>query len=250
MDPKKHYIIDFDSTFTQVEALDELGEISLQNHENKQDLLKEISQLTNSAMGGNLSFSESLTRRLALVQGHRKHLPELVARLKTKVSDSVHRNRKFFEDYADQIYIVSSGFKEFITPIVTEFGLKEDHIFANTFVYDEAGNIIGFDKQNVLCQDKGKIEQLRTLDLQGQVYVIGDGYTDYEIKEAGLANKFYAFTENVSRDKVLEKADHITPNFDEFLYKQNLPRAISYPKSRINVLLLENIHPEAVAQFR
>jgi len=250
MDPKKYFIIDFDSTFTQVEALDELGEISLQNHEDKQELLKEISKLTNSAMGGELSFSESLTRRLALVRANQKHLPELVSRLRSKVSDSVRRNHTFFQDYADQIYIVSSGFKEFITPIVTEFGIKEDHVFANTFVYDEKGNIIGFDKENVLCRDKGKIEQLRCLDLKGKVYVIGDGYTDYEIKEAGLADKFYAFTENVSRDKVLEKADHITPNFDEFLYKQNLPRATSYPKSRINVLLLENIHPAAVELFQ
>src|SRR5687767_13343936 len=220
MDPKKYFIIDFDSTFTQVEALDELGEISLQNHEDKQELLKEISKLTNSAMGGELSFSESLTRRLALVQANQKHLPELISRLRSKVSDSVRRNHTFFQDYANQIYIVSSGFKEFITPIVTEFGIKEDHVFANTFVFDEAGNIIGFDKENVLCRDKGKIEQLKWLDLQGEVYVIGDGYTDYEIKEAGLADKFYAFTENVSRDKVTEKADHITPNFDEFLYKQ------------------------------
>jgi D-3-phosphoglycerate dehydrogenase len=32
MSKDKYFIIDFDSTFTQVEALDELGAISLQNH--------------------------------------------------------------------------------------------------------------------------------------------------------------------------------------------------------------------------
>ncbi|HPW63926.1 MAG TPA: phosphoglycerate dehydrogenase, partial [Cyclobacteriaceae bacterium] len=84
----------------------------------------------------------------------------------------------------------------------------------------------------------------------GDVYVIGDGYTDYEIKHAGLANKFFAFTENVEREKVLSKADHVAPSLDEFLYLNKLNTAISYPKNRINVLLLENVHPYAVEAFK
>jgi D-3-phosphoglycerate dehydrogenase len=76
--------------------------------------------------------------------------------------------------------------------------------------------------------------------------VIGDGYTDYEIKHAGLANKFYAFTENVERENIMGKADHITPSLDEFLYLNKLNTSISYPKNRINVLLLENVHSVAV----
>jgi len=94
------------------------------------------------------------------------------------------------------------------------------------------------------------VEQLKQLNLPGDVYVIGDGYTDYEIKHAGLANKFYAFTENVERERVLSKADHIAPSLDEFLYLNKLNTAISYPKNRINVLLLENVHPIAVELMR
>src|SRR5690606_2131531 len=94
--------------------------------------------------------------------------------------------------------------------------------------------------------NNGKVEQLKRLNLPGDVYVIGDGYTDYEIKHAGLANKFFAFTENVERENIMEKADHITPSLDEFLYLNKLNTAISYPKNRINVLLLENVHPIAV----
>ncbi|WP_045463841.1 phosphoglycerate dehydrogenase [Sporocytophaga myxococcoides] len=250
MENIKYFIIDFDSTFTQVEALDELGDISLDGDPQKDKILKEIVELTNSGMEGKASFTQNLTRRLELLRANKRHLTPLISRLKTKVSESVKRNREFFKDFSDNILIVSSGFKEFITPIVTEFGIKEENIYANTFVYDEQGNITGFDKNNVLCLDKGKIQQLKALNLKGDVYVIGDGYTDYEIKEAGLANKFYAFTENIERDAVLAKAEHIAPSFDEFLYQNNLPMAISYPKNRISVLLLENIHPEALRLFK
>ncbi|HEY5825390.1 MAG TPA: phosphoglycerate dehydrogenase, partial [Cyclobacteriaceae bacterium] len=99
---------------------------------------------------------------------------------------------------------------------------------------------------NPLSANNGKVEQLKRLNLDGDVYVIGDGYTDYEIKHSGLANKFYAFTENVERESVLSKADHITPSLDEFLYLNKMNTAVSYPKNRLNVLLLENVHPVAV----
>ena len=246
----KYFIIDFDSTFTKVEAMDELGAISLSNNKNKDSIIQQIKDITDLGMNGQLSLSDSLEQRITLLEAHKNDLPELIARLKTKVSDSFARNRNFFVEFADNIFIISNGFKEFIVPIVTEYGVKAENIFANTFEYDSSGNIIGFDKNNLLTVNKGKVEQIKTLNLVGDIYVIGDGYTDYEIREAGLANKFYAFTENIEREKVLEKADHITPSFEEFLYHNNLPRSFSYPKNRISVLLLENIHPRAVQLFK
>ena len=90
---------------------------------------------------------------------------------------------------------------------------------------------------------------MQSLNLEGEIQVIGDGYSDAVTKEAGVADKFFAYTENVSRDKTLEKADHITPNLDEFLYVNKLPRNISYPKNRIKILLLENVHPDAFTRL-
>jgi len=241
-----YYIIDFDSTFTQVEALDILGEIALKDAKDKNERLQKIKDITDRGMDGSLTLRESLEQRLILLNAHKNHLPKLIEELKKNVSTSFRRNTDFFNRHRDQIFILSNGFKDFIVPIVTAYNIKADHVFANTFEFDESGNIVGYDKNNVLSSNQGKVEQLKQLDLQGDVYVIGDGYTDYEIKAAGLADKFYVFTENVSRENILKKADHVTPSLDEFLYLNNLNTAISYPKNRINVLLLENIHPKAV----
>jgi D-3-phosphoglycerate dehydrogenase len=65
------------------------------------------------------------------------------------------------------------------------------------------------------------------------------------MREAGIADKFFAYTENVEREKAVKNADHITPTIDEFLYLNKLPRNISFPKHRIKMLLLENVHPDA-----
>lgn len=242
----KYFVIDFDSTFTKVEAFDVLADISLHGHPEKEERKNKIVEITNQGMDGSISLRDSLERRLNLLAPSRQHLPALISTLKESVSESFKRNKEFFQRYADNIYIISNGFKEFIEPIVTEFGIKPENILANEFRFDDEGRVVGFDMENPLSANGGKVEQLKRLNLPGDVYVIGDGYTDYEIKHAGLANKFFAFTENVERESVKSKADHITPSLDEFLYLNKLNTAISYPKNRINVLLLENVHPVAV----
>lgn len=242
----KYFVIDFDSTFTKVEAFDVLADISLKDHPDREERTRKIHEITNQGMEGTISFRESLEQRLELLAPYRHHMEPLIQRLKGSVSESFKRNKEFFQKFADNIYIISNGFREFIEPIVTEFGIKPENILANEFRFDENGKVIGFDTDNPLSANGGKVQQLKKLNLPGDVYVIGDGYTDYEIKLAGLANKFYAFTENVERENVKEKADHVTPSLDEFLYLNKLNTAISYPKNRINVLLLENVHPVAV----
>ena len=227
---KKYFIIDFDSTFTNVEALDLLGEISLSNSNERTDRLEKIKEITDHGMDGGMSFRESLVRRLELLDARKEHLDYLVDKLKARISKSFHRNEEFFRKHADQIYILSNGFKEFIVPIVTEYGVKPNHVYANTFEFDDHDRIVGFDEDNILSRNNGKAKQIERLKLKGEVSVIGDGYTDYEIKEAGLASKFYAFTENVARDKVLQKADHVAPSLDEVLYVNKMNTAISYPK--------------------
>jgi D-3-phosphoglycerate dehydrogenase len=246
----KYFVIDFDSTFTKVEAFDVLADISLNDHPDQEKIKQQIVDITNLGMSGEISLRESLEKRLALLAPHRNHLPALITLLKSKVSESFKRNKEFFSTYQDNIYIISNGFREFIEPVVTEFGIKPGNILANEFRFDETGKVIGFDKENPLSSNNGKVEQLKRLKLDGDVYVIGDGYTDYEIKHSGLANKFFAFTENVERDSIMEKADHVTPSLDEFLYLNKLNTAMSYPKNRINVLLLENVHPVAIALMR
>ncbi|TXK79371.1 phosphoglycerate dehydrogenase [Mesonia sp. K4-1] len=239
------YIIDFDSTFTQVEALDELAKISLKDNPKQLEVSKKIEEITQLAMAGDLNFKQSLDQRINLVKANKVHLDELIEVLKEKISISFKRNVNFLKDHASQIYIVSNGFKAFIVPIVTEYGILESHVFANTFTYNQQGDIMGFDESNILTESNGKSKLLKKLNLKGDIYMIGDGYNDYEVKAAGLVNKFYAFTENVKRKNVMEKADHITPSLDEFLYLHHMNTTLSYPKNRIKVLLLENIHPSA-----
>jgi D-3-phosphoglycerate dehydrogenase len=246
----QYYIIDFDSTFTQVEALDELARISLKDRLDKEKIFKQIENLTNAAMEGRMSFAESLEARVRLLQADQIHLRQLVKFLKKKVSASFSRNKEFFAANADKVLIVSGGFKDFIIPVVTEYHIKKENIYANTFVFDEEGNITGYDDTNPLSQEGGKVKLLKELNLEGEIFGIGDGHSDFQLKESGMVDTFYAFTENVERKGVTAKADYITPSFDEFLYLNKMPRAISYPKNRIKCLVVGQIEEEALSWMR
>lgn len=247
---ERKYVFDFDSTLTRVEALDVLAEMTLKGRADRDQIIEQIRTITNQGIDGDISFTESLERRIRLLKANKRDLPVLVEELRDKISKSIAANKDFFKDFSDDIYVISCGFKEFIDPIVKEYNIESDRVYANTFRFDDDDNIVGFDAENVLASHNGKIECLKRLDLEGEVQVIGDGYSDYVMREAGIADKFFAYTENVHREKATDKADHITPNLDEFLFVNDLPRNISYPKNRIRILLLEGVHHDAFENLK
>jgi D-3-phosphoglycerate dehydrogenase len=250
MNEGKFFIIDFDSTFIKVEALDELAEISLKSDKQKAAKVERVKELTRKAMNGEISFTKTLEERIRILNANKAHLEILSKKLTGRISRSITGNKKFFKDFSKNIIIISGGFKEYILPIVSKFHIPPKQVFANTFIFDRKGNITGFDSRNHLSRKNGKVRQIKELNLKGELIVIGDGHSDYELKKSGLVHKFYAFTENVKRESIARRADHITPSFDEFLYVSKLPMSISYPKNRIKVLLLENIHKDAVNLFK
>lgn len=239
MPNKPTFIFDFDSTLTSVEALEVLAELSLEGNPNQAELIKQIEDITNKGVNGEISFTQSLEERIKILKAHKSHLAPLVKRLSKLISPSIKRNKKFFEANAQNIYVVSAGFKEFIDPIVTKYGIAPERIYANTFKYDKQGNIIGFDKKNHLSKHNGKIAQVKALNLKGEIIAIGDGYSDYLMKEGG-ATKFIAFTENIARHNAVNNADHVAPNFDEVLFTHGIQASVSYPKNRILFSCLPN----------
>jgi D-3-phosphoglycerate dehydrogenase len=242
----KILILDFDSTLIQIEALDELAAIALRAHPQGPELVEQICQLTAAGMDGALPLSESLSQRLRLLNANKEHLTELLEVLHQKISPSFLRHVAFLKAHAEQIYIVSNGFKEYIIPVVTRLGIKEDHVFANTFLFDKQGHITGLDKKNPLAQDQGKVHVVRALQWPGEVWVIGDGMTDYEIRKGDAAQVFCAFIENVNRPQVVAKADHVLKHFDEYLYMNNVLSYNPHTRSEIKILLLENVHPNGI----
>lgn len=243
-------LIDFDSTLVGFETLEALAEAALDGHPDAEGRRTDISRLTDEAMEGRLDFHEALTRRLALVEAGREHVQAVADRAVEALSPSVARNLEALRRHAAQVYIVSAGFKEVIAPVAEAMGLDPSHILANDLIFDEAGRVAGVNTDNPLAYEDGKLAAVQALGLEGPVVMIGDGWGDWRVREAGLADRFWAFTEIVTRARVVERADGVAATLDEILHAEGFAGRFSYPRGRMKVLLLENVHPKAAERFR
>ena len=212
-----HLIIDFDSTFITKESLDELARLVLLNHRDGVQRLQKIEALTLSGMEGKISFDLSLKKRVALIDANKNDIEKIAITLSKEVTPSIKKNKLYIQENSSKIMIFSGGFKEIIIPIVSEYGIDKKQIFANEFIYDSYGNVVGINNNNNISKKSGKILMVKALNMSGKIDVIGDGFTDYEIKKSGLASKFYAFVENINRDSISLLADEVLNSFDDYI---------------------------------
>ena len=210
-------IIDFDSTIISLESLECIAELSLLNNKNKNNLIKKINDLTNLAMNGDISFPASLDQRLALMNISHNHIIDTVDYLKNKIDSSFKNNLDFIKEFIDDIYIVSGGFRSIIHPLMQSLLNIDWQIYANEFVMDINNNVIGVNKSNFLALSKGKVKTVNSLSIDKEIIVVGDGYTDYEIKKSGLAKYFLAYTRYVKHKNVINKSDFNCNSFDDVI---------------------------------
>ena len=212
-------IFDFDSTLLKLETIEILAEIALEKNKNKHIILKDIKRMTELAMSGKMSFPEALKKRISLLDIRKSHVNKTIKFLKNKLSDSFYENLENFKKNMDNCFVISGGFKEIIVPILEPYGFNKKKIYANTFIYTDKGTMT-IDESNVLAQNRGKT--LIANDIPGHNIIIGDGYTDYELKKFGKAEIFILFVENIYRYELSQKSDYIAKNFNEvFNYLNN-----------------------------
>ena len=215
-------ILDFDSTIIKVESLDLLAETVFEYRLEPNLKLQEIKKLTDEGMEGRISFQESLNRRLRILELDQFHLNKSIKSVTKLISPSFKENIDWLKRYRDNILIFSGGFKNMIKPVAMKLGLKEENIYANELIFKN-GKFNGVNKKNLLSRSGGKLNQVKQLGLNKNLIVVGDGITDWEIKKLGDQVTFFAYTENVSRKNVVEKADFEANNFDEVIkYIKNI----------------------------
>ena len=165
---EKALFIDFDSTFVKVETIDELAKFCLKDDSEADDKVKMISDITNQAMSGELDFPSALEKRLSILNLTRDDVIEVSNQISTLISNSIESHHKLIQDISDSIWILSGGFSEVIYPVVSKFGIKHDHVIANSFVYED-NMVIGCDKENDLFKDNGKARAIKKLNLNNVV---------------------------------------------------------------------------------
>ena len=210
-------IFDFDSTFISLESLDEFILYKLSKNDNKSELRAKIEKVTNEGMEGNLNFNTSINERLKFLKGNKDSLNFFSKTLKKNISRSFLINKDFIMENSNKILIISGGFTELIAPVVEDFKIKKDQIYANEFIFNKNGIIKTISEETLTYKHRTKAHLVKSLNLKGVTHIIGDGITDCDVWRKGYADEFYAFTENMERTVVVNSSKHVINCFDDYI---------------------------------
>lgn len=207
-------IFDFDSTFIQDETLDEIAKYKSSSSNFQDELADQIIHITTLAMEGSIEFSDALKKRIKLLNLKKIDIIKISEQLKTRISPSFVKHQNKIKSNCANIYIISGGFKEIIYEVVKDFGINRNQIFANDFIYND-DQITSVDSKNPLSSKDGKIKALKDLQLKKPIYVVGDGYTDFEMTQVKGVKAFICYTENINRPSVSKLADYVAKDLDD-----------------------------------
>ena len=176
---------DMDSTLIGTECIDQLAECA--------GVGDEVRAITAAAMRGEIDFSESFRRRVALLKGLDESVMSQIAE-SLPITEGVERMMKVLKRAGFKTAILSGGFTYFGNYLKQKFGF--DYVYANNLEVVD-GKLTGRYVGDIV-DGRRKAEMLRiiaqfeNIDIE-QTIAVGDGANDLPmLAEAGLGIAFHA----------------------------------------------------------
>mmetsp|Transcript_7304 Transcript_7304/g.14158 ORF Transcript_7304/g.14158 Transcript_7304/m.14158 type:complete len:435 (+) Transcript_7304:217-1521(+) len=182
---RRMVLFDMDSTLIQCEVIDELAKCA--------GVGKEVAEITEAAMRGEIDFKESFRQRMRLLKGMDESVLKGIAD-NLPVTEGAPRLIATLKRLGYKIGILSGGFTYFAKGLQKAFGI--DYVFANELDFRDGkltgevkGDIVDGNRKAELLQELAKKEGI----LLKQVIAVGDGANDIPmLKLAGLGVAFHA----------------------------------------------------------
>ena len=177
-------VMDMDSTLITIECIDEIADMI--------GVKPQVAQITEAAMRGEIDFAESLTRRVALLEGLDESALQRVYDERLRLSPGAETMLATLQTRGIKTLLVSGGFTYFTERLKNRLGL--DATMANTLEIVNgklSGRVLG-----AILDAEGKASQLRYLrDALGlaahQVVAMGDGANDLKMMAAASVSIAY-----------------------------------------------------------
>jgi phosphoserine phosphatase len=179
-------VMDMDSTLINIECIDEIADM--------QGLKPQVSEITESAMRGEIEFAESLRRRVALLAGLDESALQRVFDERLQLNPGAVKLIDALKAHGIRIMLVSGGFTYFTDRLKRRLGL--DYTHGNTLEVQDGrltGKVLG-----KILDAQGKADWLTTTRDQlglrkAQVIAIGDGANDLKmLSAAGVGIAYHA----------------------------------------------------------
>jgi len=179
-------VMDMDSTLINIECIDEIADM--------QGIKQQVAAITESAMRGEIDFSESLRRRVALLKGLDDGALQRVYDERLKLNPGAELMLAELKKHGIRTLLVSGGFEFFTQRLKTRLGLDFAHANELEIVNGKlTGKVLG-----QIMDAQGKANRLHHVReelglLPEQVITMGDGANDLKMMaEAGVSIAYHA----------------------------------------------------------
>ena len=192
--------MDMDSTLITIECIDEIADM--------QGLKPQVAAITEAAMRGELDFSESLLRRVALLEGLEASALQRVYDERLRISAGGEAMLAAVQSAGLKTLLVSGGFTFFTERLGPRLGLDYTHANVLEVVDGKlSGRVLG----GIVDAEEKRRTVLRVCDELGiapaQAIVMGDGAND--LRMMGIAGLSLAFRAK----PVVRQQAHVALNF-------------------------------------
>ena len=203
-------LFDFDSTLVPCESLERV----LARREPTDEQLARIAELTRAGMAGEITFAESLRARLEIARPTEDDVRAVGTELAAETTAGAAALVAEVHGRGHDVGIVSGGFAGVIAPVAAALGVPPQAVLAVRVRWADDGSFDGlvpngFDESKAVGLSR-LIAKRGTEGLRPDpVVVVGDGATDADLRDEGLADVFVAYVEHATRPAVVERADHV-----------------------------------------
>ncbi len=210
MKSSKLIVFDCDSTLSSIEGVDELAALR------DTDIKRQIEDLTNQAMNGEVPIAEVFGKRLELIQPSQEMVDKIGQMYIDTIVPGVVETITTLKEAGWNIAIVSGGFTPVILPLAKHLGITE--VQAVPLFFKPDGSYDGFDTSAPTTRNGGKPEVVKKLTTHYQADItimVGDGISDLETKDT--VHSFIGFGGVVARPQVKDSSEYYTEKFSEII---------------------------------
>lgn len=193
-------VFDLDSTLFAYETLEKIL-LSKADPTNQ----KQIQQITEQGMAGEIKFIDSLKQRLSLVKLSQADLLPLIKNTSSYFTDGMPELIDELQQESIDIWIVSGTLRDIVIAVGSILHIPKEKCLGIELQWDQSGHYSGIDETMPINRSKWEEAQNVAAKWSHPKIAIGDGMTDYALLEHGLVDYFIAYTEHKRRQLLLDK---------------------------------------------